>query len=418
MADFLAIAGVSRTLRNLLEDRMVTVAPPIHVTIAPPDVAISNKTGKRANLYLYQITENGSLKNQEIPGQGHPADYGRPPLSIDLHYLITAHGSAETNEDADLEAQQILGDVMRIFHEFPMLTEALLQEKKPGKPPVLDPSLVGEFERIKITFQPSTLEDFSKIWTALPESNFRRSVTYQISVVQIESRRPRHSVLPVRERAIYAFPFNSPRITEIVRETPFADGMPPSAVAEVGDTVLILGDNLAGDATRVRIGEVNVPVPAPQATRIALVLPNTVSAGLHSVQVIHDLMLKGEPGQPLVPHRGFRSNALPLLVLPRLSGIAPAAAAPGDLVTVTVDPPARARQEKVLLLGDFAVPAMPVAVTDPPSPTVQFRLPPVGPDRIPANPYLARIRIDGAESRLTFDGLTKKYNGPNFTVNP
>jgi hypothetical protein len=84
---------------------------------------------------------------------------------------------------------------------------------------------------------------------------------------------------------------------------------------------------------------------------------------------------------------------------------------------VTVDPPAGARQEKVLLLGDFAVSAEPVPVNDPPSATVQFRLP-AGAARIPAGSYLARIRIDGAESRLTVNPVTTQYDGPNFAVAP
>jgi hypothetical protein len=135
------------------------------------------------------------------------------------------------------------------------------------------------------------------------------------------------------------------------------------------------------------------------------------------VQVVHDLLLRGEPGQPAVPHRGFESNAMPLLVIPRFVNIAPSPAGPGALVTVTVDPPAGARQEKVLLLDDFAVPAEAVAINDPPSATVQFRLP-AGPSRIPAGTYLARIRVDGAESRLTIDPVTTQYDGPTFTVAP
>ncbi|HEY5957354.1 MAG TPA: Pvc16 family protein, partial [Polyangiaceae bacterium] len=86
MAGFDAIAGVSTTLRNLLRDRMAEL---VDVTIAPPDVVIDGASGRRANLYLYEIMENPFLKNQEILGEGHPADYGRPPLSLELRYLVT-----------------------------------------------------------------------------------------------------------------------------------------------------------------------------------------------------------------------------------------------------------------------------------------------------------------------------------------
>ena len=30
-----------------------------------------------------------------MPGRGHPGTYGRPPLSLDLHYLLTGYGTRE-----------------------------------------------------------------------------------------------------------------------------------------------------------------------------------------------------------------------------------------------------------------------------------------------------------------------------------
>src|SRR5947208_4063031 len=105
MSDFTAIAGVSRSLRRLLRDRM---SDPVPVTIAPPDVTVTGITDRRINLFLFQVQENAQLKNQEIPGQGHPGSYGRPPLSLSLFYLLTAFSGAEATEDADLDTQGIL----------------------------------------------------------------------------------------------------------------------------------------------------------------------------------------------------------------------------------------------------------------------------------------------------------------------
>jgi hypothetical protein len=411
VADFLAIAGVSATLRNLLRDRMEVTVP---VTIAPPDVTVSGVSGRRVNLYLYRVTENGSLRNQEIPGQGHPAAYGRPPLSLDLHYLLTSYGSSDDGGDADLEAQQLLGDAMRVMHEYPIITEAMHENDDPADPLVLDPRLLGEFERVKVTLQPTTLDETSKIWTALPEVSFRRSVSYNVSVVQIESRRPRRATLPVREPRVYAVPMQTPYVDEIVRD-PVFPGI-RGAVAEVGDTIVLRGRNLRGvGGTRVTLGgEVVVPA-APGAARISLSVPAALTPGTHAVQVLHDLLLDAQPGNPPVPHRGFQSNALPLLVIPRFVGAAPAPAGAGALVTVTVAPPVRATQEKVLLLGDFAVPAEPVPHDAPPSANVQFRLP-TGSAAIPPAIYLVRVRVDGAESRLTIDSVTTRYVGPTLEV--
>lgn len=410
MSSFLAISGVSSTLRNILRDRMEQTVP---ITIAPPDAQVDGIAGRRLNIYLYQVTENGSLKNQEIPGQGHPAAYGCPPLSLDLHYLLTPFGASETAPDADLEAQQILGDAMRVLHGFSIITEDLHENGNVSDPRILDPSLVGAFENIKITLQPTSLEAFADIWTALPQANFRLSVAYQVSVVQIESRRRRRSALPVRERRVYAFPLRSPHITEIVRNPPF-EGV-RMAVAEVGDTILILGRNLAAEGTRANLGETSVPVPSPQDTRISLTVPVTLPAGVHPVQVVQDLFLEGGPGQPFVPHRGFESNVAPLVVIPRITAINPASGGAGTVVTVTVDPPVLAKQQKTLVLGDVEVPAEPVPIDAAPSTNIQFRLP-TGAAAIPAATYLVRVRVDGAESRLTSDAATNEYDGPTFTA--
>ena len=102
MASHAAIAAVSRTLRTLLLDRMVTGA---EITLAPPDVEVTGVSGPRVNLYLMQVMENIALKNQEIPGTGHPAAFGHPPLSLGLRYLMTTHSAVENQGDADINAQ-------------------------------------------------------------------------------------------------------------------------------------------------------------------------------------------------------------------------------------------------------------------------------------------------------------------------
>src|SRR5436309_2912476 len=138
MSTFLAIGGVSATLRNLLTDRM---DQPVTITIAPPDVIITGITGRRANLYLYQVSENAYLKNNAVPFTS--GDLPSAPMALELSYLITTFGSQDNSADGDLEAQQILGDVMRVFHDIPIIGEALHEQNDPLRPLIIDPSLVG-----------------------------------------------------------------------------------------------------------------------------------------------------------------------------------------------------------------------------------------------------------------------------------
>src|SRR5829696_2456938 len=193
MASHGAIAAVSKTLRTLLLDQMTTGA---QVTLAPPDVTVTGADGARVNLYLCEVLENVQLKNQEIPGSGHPAAYGRPPLSLNMRYLLTTYSESEIQPQSDLNAQTILGDAMRVMHDFGHRIDTLtITNPAAGLPgdAVLDNVLADEFERVKITLHPTSLEDITKIWSAMPEASFRRSVIYEVTVVQIETpeRRPR-----------------------------------------------------------------------------------------------------------------------------------------------------------------------------------------------------------------------------------
>jgi uncharacterized protein DUF4255 len=265
MSTYKAMAAVSATLKNLLLDRMED--PPVAVTLAPPDITISGTHGPRLNLYLFQVTENASLKNQEIPGQGNPGAYGQPPLSLDLHYLMTAYAESDTGPDSDLTAQQVLGNAMRVLHDYSIIPPDLLKLSDPTKT-ILDPDLVAEYERVKITLQPVSIEEISKIWTAIPHANFRRSVLYEASVVQIESRLPRRLPRPVKTRRVSLTVSRRPEITAVYR-TP-APAVPPVPPEPAGDprvrllgSLTIEGRGFLAAKTWVRLGQLQPLLVTP-----------------------------------------------------------------------------------------------------------------------------------------------------------
>jgi hypothetical protein len=414
LSTYKAIAGVSSSLKALLRDRMTEVAD---VTIAPPDVKVDFITGRRVNLYLYHVSENPFLKNQEIPGEGYPGAYGHPPLSLDLRYIFTAFGQSDTGPDADIEAQNILGDAMRVLHDTSILTPDVLAEKQPPPPPpILDPSLLGEFEQIKITFQPAGLEEISKIWTALPNVNFRRSVLYEVCVVQVQSKLPRTIALPVKMNRVYALPLSSPLIQQIFQQPPVVDGQLIAAVEE-GETLRLIGNNLRVPNARVVMDNTTGTISSRSDTYMDVVVPTGVlKIGLHSLQIAQDVLLDEVNGQPPVKRTVFHSNVVGFMLLPKLGIVTPPTATAGDTITVNLTPAVEPTQEKFLLLGDNAVPAIPVPFSSPPSTTVQFQLPQAPDPVIPPENYFLRLRIDGAESRLTFDKVTQQYTGPNYMV--
>ena len=413
MTSFEAIAGVSATLRNLLRDRMST---PVSITIAPPDVTVTGITGQRANLYLYQVSENAYLKNQQVPGQGNPGSFGRPPLTLELAYLVTAYGSSADGPDADLQAQQVLGDVMQAFHDYPVIGDTLHQNDNPADPLIMDPSLLGAYERLKLSLQPSSLDDVTKIWAALPDSAFRRSVTYRVSAIQIDSRRERRQALPVQRRVVHVFPFKSPHVDRVFRDSE-ANLSPSVAVAEVGDTLVIVGHNLQSPGTLVRVGAVLVDPTRIEERRLELKVPATVSAGAQTLEVLQPPGATDGASDPSASRMQFHSNAVPFSVQPKIQSVTPGSASAGDTINVGVTPSVTATQARSLLLNDVEIRGEMPSPTSAPTATLAFRLP-SGSKAIAPGKYLLRLRVDGVDSRLLVDASTQAYSGPTFTVNP
>ena len=401
MADYNAIAGVTITLTNLLNDRMLYGLSPSQITSVPPDMYPSNVSGPWLNLYLYQVTENGSLKNQEIPGVGYPSDYGHPPLSLNLHYIITVHGTRpESEPGADLEAQRVLGDAMRVLHDFSIIRPDLLQIKNNPGTPVLDQSLRYEYERVKITLKPMSIEEFAKIWTAFPQSNFRRSVAYEVSVIQIESAAARSYVRPVAQRSISLIVTARPEVMSVYR-TPLSPLDPINDPrARVTDSITIEGSNFTSSQTSVKIGAADPTVVVPVSdTKIEVNVPNDVllQPGPQPVQVLTLPQWDNITGPPdnTAPQpdnvHSQESNAGVFTLVPTISGVTQQ----GGILTITGDRLYNNGLKTFIFIFNNSVNiSIPVQQTDPPTQTpasIQAQLP-----GLQAGTYTVRVQVNGA----------------------
>jgi len=344
MTDYHGIGAVSATLQALLRDRMAvpTEVPggTFDVTVGPPPTVDQDGNGSvpaSVNLFLYKVTENAQLKNQEIPGHGHPAAYGHPPLSLNLHYLLTAYGTtADQTVMNETVAHYLLGSAMQVLHDFPAITEHL--QASDGQP-LLHLALRGEFEQMKVVLEPLTLEDLSKVWTALTLP-YRVSAAYLVTVVQIESLRPRRFPRLVGEPPdagprIIVTPLRAPRIEDVrVRRV----GDPPGtehrfAFARIGDTLILIGRNFASRATRVRLDAVDATaaIAVLRDDRIEIAIPNDseLQSGVRPVQV--------ELGVRELPQTGFRSNAAAFTLVPLVNSITKAFGATPRRLTIAGD---------------------------------------------------------------------------------
>jgi hypothetical protein len=390
VADFSGISSVSKTLRNLLLNRMEAKPP---ITFAPPGVAVDSVGGDRLNLYLYQISESAHLKNQDIPHRGAGAA-GRPPLSLLLYYLMTAYPADEADGEADLKAQIILADAMTVMHDYAMIPPTLHVDGDPDLDPILDQNLLKEFERIKIRLHPMGLEEFSKIWTGLPQASFRRSVVYEVSVVQIESRLPRRYPQrvkgpPTHGPRVYALPLNRPRI-EAVRVIRAQDAQKtewPYPYVRTGDTLVLTGENLFQPHMRVQMDETDLEIESAASRRLACKVPaaDELRPGPRPVTIVVDVPM----GDPATPHPGFKSNTAVVALVPGITGIETDPAA--QACTVTGSHLYYADLDCMTLVGDTQIPA--ALYQDPKQDVFTIQLP-----DLPGGPYPLRVRVNGMEN--------------------
>jgi len=173
MSDFTVIGDIGETLKKLLEDDPWTgISPTPEITFkSPKEIKDDGGSTNKVSIFLYQILENPYLKNEE-PQRIDDTHLQSPPLSLDLLYLVTPYSDDKTQE------KYILGKVMQIFFDNAVLTGTVLQG-----------ALSGTDEEIKLIFNPISLDDLNKIWSAFQEVAYRLSVSYLVTPIRIDSTR-------------------------------------------------------------------------------------------------------------------------------------------------------------------------------------------------------------------------------------
>jgi hypothetical protein len=390
MSNSLAIAAVTATLRNLLTNGF-NADPDLsgtQVTTLPLDRAREGINTNQVNLFLYQTMINANWRNMDMPWQVKQGETGIPPLALDLFYLVTAYG-ADNNE---ISSHRLLGRTGSVLHDHTLLGSAEI------KSALANNDLGDQPERVRITPQPLSLEEMSKLWTTF-QTQYRISVAYQVSVVLIDSQLQKKTPLPVLTRgkddrgiisqADLAPPF--PTLMELL--LPMKQ---PSA--RLGDVLTLTGFHLDGDSVLVRFLNklFNAPVEIPTMAggsdkQVTVQLPNTPAlwpAGFYTAAVV--VKRAGEPDRI--------TNELPLTLAPRITTNLPmnvARVGSNATINLTCTPEVRPEQRAALLLSDREILANPhTAQTN----SLAFVV-----TQAPLGTFLIRLRIDGVDSLVVQD---------------
>ena len=408
MSNSLAVAMVTAALSRILGEALVGVpaggVENAQVTTVRPDM-LSNIDGAGVNVFLYRITPNADWAGAALPARRVDGTVvNRPEQSINLHYLLTFSG-----DETALEPQRLLGAAVTALVAQPVLSRARLRDII-LKAVAADAAsweqysdLADQVDVVRFTPSPLSLDELSNLWSNFVQAPYRLSATYQASVVLLDADLSPEPALPVLTRAIDAAALSIPAITRVVADSGPADPITP------GTVIRIEGERLRGTAiTRVRLGDVDLPVPAAglTGTAIRVALPATVPAGVRSLQVLHPRLI----GSPAVERSGAESNAGAVVVRPIVTGpVTAVGGAPAGTVVVSapVQPAVGRRQRVVLLLNEFQPP------DGRPARAYQF-VAPLPDDSAPATSgtvvvpvhgvvpgtYLVRVQVDGAQSLL------------------
>lgn len=413
MSNALAIAAVTRTLRNLLNNIGATdfsglpadtrPTAEIQVTTLPLD-RVRNGDGdnsrNQVNLFLYHAEPSAAYRNMDMPRQVRSGETGRPSLALNLYYMLTAYGQG----DSELIAHVLLGTAMRILHDHPVLSRTEIRSALP------EAELDTQFENVRVTPQPVSLDEVSKLWTGF-QSEYRLSAAYQISVVLIESLRASVSPLPVltrgaADRGPVAVAAPGPTLLE-VRDIfdPTLPSRPAvgKPAAELGDVLVLGGTSFGSDPLTARFHHARrdqplevAPSPERSETEVQVTLPAASDPGVPAEWPAGVYTVELVVSRPDVP--AWTTNRLPFALGPTIDSIAPttqaAAAQPFDL-TLVCRPQVLPEQRATLLLAGREI--LPGSISTPGDPdsatTLIFPV-----DGITEGTHVVRLRVDGADS--------------------
>jgi hypothetical protein len=395
VSNSLAIAAVTATLRNLLDTKInASVADDPSTDPGLAGTGVSTKaldkartgSSNQVNLFLYQTAVDAAWSNRDLPQQTRPNEQGRPPLALELHYLVTAYGAG----DDDQMGHRLLGRSMSVLYDHAVLGPSEIRAALAGN------DLANQIERVRIAPLALSVEEISKLWTVF-QAPYRVSAAYQVSAVLIDSNVPTKAALPVLKRgqdnrgvlgqASLDSPY--PNLTSVV-----LPANQPSV--RLGEVVQLLGAKLSGTAQTVLLqhsswdaGVEVLPTGTPTDAEVDVTIPNVAAswpAGFYLASVLVQ--------RPTESYRRTTSE-MPLVVAPTIASALPLTAAVDSTLALSCSPEVLPSQRVSLFIGDREIPAQA-------HPAQTANLSFILPSDL-SGTFFIRLRVDGVDSLLVQD---------------
>ena len=172
MATYPAIASISQAIIGILADGapQPEFASARFELFQVDDWQQSTPLDEGVSLYLYSVTMSPVQRNLRVTR----SDPKRPPLPLDLHYVLTAWGRTA------IVQQRLLGWSARALADLPVLNAGLLNHY--GRPE----RAFGDGEYVDLVPEALSMQDMTHVWDLL-KPNAACSLTYVARMVYIES---------------------------------------------------------------------------------------------------------------------------------------------------------------------------------------------------------------------------------------
>lgn len=186
MATFQAIAATGQAMLGLLAD---SCPKPEFANSQFELYQLSNFRApmeEGISLYLYRVAVNGARRNLP-PSLGSDGRRYRPPVPLDLHYVLSAWARSAVKQ------QRLLAWTIRMFEDVPILPTGLLNHYGP------EPEIFKPGETVELLLESLTLQDLNNLWSTT-RSSPPLSVGYVARNVGIESSLPLAEFAEVQTR--------------------------------------------------------------------------------------------------------------------------------------------------------------------------------------------------------------------------
>lgn len=408
------LAAVTTVLKARLDSRLAAAdvqaaIGPVTVTAVPPDqVQAGAAEPNQLNVYLHHTTPNAAWRNETHPVRDSTGRrVTRPPLALDLQYLVTAFGTDT------YAAEILLGHAVAELHERPLLSLESIGDvlhRVPADPTVpaavIASALEQQAEHLRISPLSVASEEMSRLWTALG-AQYRATAAYLVGPLLIDPEESAAGALPVRSPSVGASTIAPLAVRDVVL-APAGEARPDAtAPIRATDRVLVRGTGLAAADAEVVVGAEILPVLVrrPEGVVVDLATAADLRPGPAPVQVLSG---------PL-----SRSNVVLARVCPTIT---PTRA--GTTIDCGVAPPVGQHQRATLLLNQRNAPAGAVphayALAAPHrngaagAATTSTSIPFDVAD-VETGSYVVRLEVDGVASVLGTDGAGR-FNAPVVNI--